>query len=152
FVHAAAARGSGPLVPIRTTPAEARGDAAAFEHETENRLRISFEGLGGVREIGANAYYYRFGRRGLLIDAGFDATREGWLGLPALDRISRLDAIVLTHAHLDHVGAVPLVLEAFPGVPVYCTRATYALLLPTLSDSANVANSRAAKTGELPAY
>ena len=49
--------------------------------------------LGGAREIGANSYYYAFGHRGLLVDAGFDATRDGWLGLPAFERIPRLDPV-----------------------------------------------------------
>src|SRR5262249_37882438 len=88
--------------------------------------------------------------RGLLVDAGYDATRDGWLGVPALERIRRLDAIILTHAHLDHVGALPLLLAIFPRVPVYCTMPTFAVLGPTLRDSARVAAIRQSETGEAP--
>src|SRR5262249_11289219 len=134
--------------PIRVVPA---ARASATVPEADGRLAVWFEGLGGGREIGPHAYYYRFGRRGLLFDAGFDATRDGRLGLPAPERLPRLDAVMLTHAHLDHVGSVPVLLTAFPGVPVYCTRATYELLAPTLGDSAKVTRLRADQTGEYPA-
>lgn len=114
------------------------------------RISISMEPLGGACEIGANGYYYRFGHRGLLIDAGLDANRNGWLGLPDLERIEQLDAMVLTHAHLDHMGALPVVLYAFPDLPIYCTRATRDILLPLLSDTAKIGQIRFRETGEAP--
>jgi Cft2 family RNA processing exonuclease len=140
--------GTGPMVPVSVLEPVA---SRSIEPKSDGHIDVWFEGLGGVREIGANAYYYRFGRRGLLIDCGFDATRDGWLGLPALERIARVDAIVLTHAHLDHVGSLPLLLASFPSAVVYCTRATYELLGPTLMDSAKVTRIRYEQGGESPA-
>ncbi len=153
------ADGLGPLltIAVRETPSNpVVSDANApfpcpDAAEADGQLALWFEGLGGVRHIGPNSYLYRFGRRSVLFDAGFDATKDGWLGLPAFERLERLDAIVITHAHLDHVGSIPLLLSLFPEVPVYCTRATFEILYPTMEDSARVTQWRFEATGELPA-
>jgi predicted metal-dependent RNase len=151
YLASTSSLGTDVILPVRSIPLPAQEPQTA-PLEKGDALPISFEALGGAREIGANSYYYRFGHRGLLIDAGFDANRDGWLGLPALERITRLDAIILTHAHLDHVGAMPVILAAFPKAPVYCTRATLAVLFPQLNDSAKVGQIRFEETGELPSF
>lgn len=150
YVAAGGGAGTDAILPVRSLLPTAPSEIIIPEGD-DGSIAIAFEGIGGAREIGANSYYYAFGHRGLLVDAGFDATRDGWLGLPAFERIPRLDAIVLTHAHLDHVGAVPTLLAAFPNAPVYCTRATLAVLFPQLTDSANVSAIRFGQTGEAPA-
>lgn len=150
YIAAGGDAGTDAILPVRsiapTTPRE-----IIIPEGDDGSIAIAFEAIGGAREIGANSYYYAFGHRGLLVDAGFDATRDGWLGLPAFERLPRLDAIVLTHAHLDHIGAVPTLLAAFQNIPVYCTRATLAVLFPQLTDSANVSDIRFGQTGEAPA-
>ena len=118
--------------------------------ENTEKLLMSMEPLGGASEIAANGYYYRMGHKGLLIDAGVDANRNGWLGIPELERIDQLDVMILTHAHLDHMGALPIVLHAFPKLPVYCTRATRDILLPLLHDTVKIGGFRFQKTGEAP--
>ena len=138
------------ILPVRSLAPTAPREIIVPEGD-DGSIAVAFEAIGGGREIGANSYYYALGHRGVLVDAGYDATRDGWLGLPAFERLPRLDAIVLTHAHLDHVGAVPTLLAAFPNVPVYCTRATLAVLLPQLADSAKVSEIRFSQTGEAPA-
>lgn len=138
------------VLPVRVL-ANAAPTEVIQPRDAQGRIAITLEGLGGAREIGANAYYYQFGERGLLVDVGYDATRDGWMGLPALERITRLDAVILTHAHIDHIGSLPLLLDVFPDVPVYCTRATLGVLFPMLFDSAKVAGFRYEETGEMSA-
>jgi len=150
YIAASAEAGTNAILAVRCLAPSAPREIIVPEEE-DGSIAIGLEAIGGAREIGANSYYYAFGHRGMLIDAGFDATRDGWLGLPAFERLPRLDAIVLTHAHLDHMGAVPTLLAAFPNVPVYCTRATLAVLLPQLEDSAKVSDLRFRQTGEAPA-
>lgn len=150
YIEAGGESGTDAIIPVRSLAPTAPSEIIVPEEE-DGSIAIAFEGIGGAREIGANSYYYAFGHRGLLIDAGFDATRDGWLGLPAFEHIPRLDIIVLTHAHLDHIGAVPTLLAAFPNTPIYCTRATLAILFSQLTDSANVSDIRFRQTGEAPA-
>jgi Cft2 family RNA processing exonuclease len=147
YIAAQGDQGTEVIFPVRCIASTTTPEVIVPE-ASDGTIAVAFEALGGAREIGANCYYYTFGDRGLIVDLGFDATRDGWLGLPALERVSRLDAIILTHAHLDHIGALPTALAAFPNVPVYCTRATKAVLFPQLYDSAKVAKLRRDETGE----
>lgn len=98
---------------------------------------FSFLGLGGTDEVGASSYLYRFTEGRLLIDAGL---RPGQLGEAALPKLELLtdnppNAMILTHAHLDHVAALPVVLRQFPKLKVYCTPATARLAALTLADT-----------------
>lgn len=82
--------------------------------------------LGGLGEIGMNMTLYGHGDDWIAVDAGVqfcDATQVGSeVTLPDLDLLAeyrgRLKALVLTHGHEDHVGAVPHVMKVCP-VPVY---------------------------------
>ena len=94
--------------------------------------------LGGAGEIGMNLYLYGWGRglsrRWLMVDCGVmfggPATPGVEIILPDIgfieERRGDLEAILITHAHEDHIGAVPW-LAARLGVPVYATR--FAILL-----------------------
>ena len=150
YIAAGGEAGTDAILSVRCLASTGPREVIVPEGD-DGSVAIALEAIGGAREIGANSYYYAFGHRGVLVDAGFDATRDGWLGLPAFERLFRVDAIVLTHAHLDHIGAVPILLAAFPNVPVFCTRATLAVLLPQLADSAKVSELRFQQTGEAPA-
>ncbi|MFC0595423.1 MBL fold metallo-hydrolase [Thermus composti] len=102
-------------------------------------MGISFLALGGAREVGASAHLLVVDGVRLLVDCGL---RPGLLGEAALPRLDLLteppDAVLLTHAHLDHVGALPLLRRRFPGVPVFATRPTLRLALEVLLDSARL--------------
>ncbi len=104
-----------------------------------NRDRPTLKFLGGVGGVTGSKYLIRFAGRQILLDCGlFQGLKElrlrNWSPFPV--PASRLDAIVLTHAHLDHSGYLPrLVAQGFRGT-VFATPATCALLQIMLLDSA----------------
>ena len=107
-------------------------------HENE----LVFVPLGGSGEIGMNANLYHFKDSWLMVDLGISFPDESLPGvdviLPDLTfieaRKNKLEAIILTHAHEDHFGAIPYLWERLK-VPVYGTAFTLALLRRKLSEA-----------------
>ncbi|MFL5322363.1 MAG: ribonuclease J [Myxococcaceae bacterium] len=91
--------------------------------------------LGGLGEIGLNAMIFELGDEMLLVDAGLMFPRDVHAGvdiiLPNFEYLQanahKLKAVVLTHAHEDHLGALPYLLRDLP-VPVFGTRFATELL------------------------
>ena len=110
--------------------------------------------LGGAHEVGASSTIIEFGAHRVLVDAGI-RLGEGD-PLPDLDRLKdetgSIEAIYLTHAHIDHSGALPLVHMAYPDVPIYMTPATYSVVRTLLSDSLRLMEDRYEKEGEIPFF
>ncbi|MFL6141933.1 MAG: ribonuclease J [Labedaea sp.] len=92
--------------------------------------------LGGIGEIGRNMTVFEYGNRLLVVDCGVLFPEDMQPGvdliLPDLraieDRLGDIEAVVLTHGHEDHIGAVPFLLRLRPDVPVVGSRFTLALL------------------------
>ena len=103
-------------------------------------LRIT--GLGGLGEIGRNMTAFEFDRRLLVVDCGVlfpDLDQPGVdLVLPDFSclraRIGDIDALVLTHAHEDHIGAVPYLLRERPDIPLAGSKLTLALVASKLAE------------------
>lgn len=97
-------------------------------------LALTFLGAAGT--VTGSKYALTDGRQTLLVDCGlfqgFKALRlRNWTPLPLDPR--QIGAVILTHAHLDHSGYLPLLVRRGFGGPVFCTRATAdlaAILLP----------------------
>jgi predicted metal-dependent RNase len=106
---------------------------------------LRFLALGGAEEIGASSYYIGTERAGILLDCG---VRIGLLGEAALPRLELLrglplEAVLITHAHLDHLGGLPFLrpLLAEQGreeVPIYATTPTRRLASPMLLDQSKI--------------
>lgn len=107
-------------------------------------MKITF--LGGVEEVTGSRYLIQQGDTNILVDCGmFQGPREVAQrnAEPFPVDPSSIDAIVLTHAHIDHTGYIPaFVKQGFKGA-IYCSKATYALCSLILVDSGSVQESNA---------
>ena len=96
--------------------------------------------LGANRQVTGSRYCVEIGDFRLLVDCGMFQEREfqkrNWDECPI--PASEIDAVVLTHAHIDHIGLLPrLVRQGFHG-PVYATHATVDLADIMLKDAAHI--------------
>jgi Cft2 family RNA processing exonuclease len=90
--------------------------------------------------IGANSFFLRIGDVNLLLDCGLHPKKTGRGATPDLSplRGHRLDLIVITHCHLDHIGSLPVAMREHPGVPVLMSTSSRMLIERMLHNSANV--------------
>jgi metallo-beta-lactamase family protein len=102
-------------------------------------MKITF--LGASQEVTGSKYLVEQDTTKLLVDCGlfqgtYKTTQRNWNKFP-LDP-ARIDAIVLTHAHIDHTGYIPLLVKnGFKG-PIYCSQATFELCKILLLDNGNL--------------
>jgi len=100
----------------------------------EGGLRVV--ALGGIGEVGRNMTVFEFDGRLLIVDCGVLFPEDDQPGVDLIlpdfraieDRLDTIDAVVLTHGHEDHIGAVPFLLRLRPDLPIYGSRFTLALL------------------------
>ena len=110
---------------------------------------MTFQSLARDVEIGANSYLLTLGATRVLLDAGMHPKQEGENALPDLGRIDygSIDAAILSHAHLDHSGAMPVAQRSHPDMPVFMSPATCALSETLLHNSVNVMTYKREQTG-----
>ncbi|MEU4319127.1 RNase J family beta-CASP ribonuclease [Nocardia fluminea] len=100
----------------------------------KNGLRLF--ALGGIGEIGRNMTVFEYGGKLLIVDCGvlFPEDQQPGVDLilpdfgPIEDRMADVEAIVLTHGHEDHIGAVPFLLRLRQDIPVIGAKFTLALV------------------------
>ncbi len=103
---------------------------------------LKFIPLGGLGEIGKNMYVLEYGDDMIVIDSGLMFPNEDMLGIDFVipdttyldENRHKIRAILLTHGHEDHVGALPFVLPKYD-VPLYGTRLTLAMVGAKLAES-----------------
>ena len=98
--------------------------------------------LGGLAEVGRNMTVFEYDGRLLVVDCGVLFPEDFQPGVDLIlpdfdhirDRLDRVDAIVLTHGHEDHIGAVPYLLRERPDIPVVGSRLTLAMIEAKLQE------------------
>ncbi|MEX2437636.1 MAG: MBL fold metallo-hydrolase, partial [Candidatus Babeliales bacterium] len=115
-------------------------------------MKLTF--LGAVEEVTGSKYLVEHEGRKILVDCGLfqedeELNRRNVESFPV--EPDSIDAVVLTHAHIDHTGYIPaLVKNGFKG-KIYCSKATYALCRILLLDSGHI-QEESAKRDESIAY
>ena len=112
--------------------------------------------LGGLGEIGRNMMVYEYDRELLVVDVGVLFPEESQPGIDLIlpdfsyvrDRLKDIVAIVLTHGHEDHIGAVPYLLRERGDIPVYGSPLTLALTEAKLREHRITAVTREIKDGQ----
>lgn len=100
----------------------------------QNGLRIY--ALGGISEIGRNMTVFEYNGRLLIVDCGvlFPSSDEPGVDLilpdfgPIENKLDKVEALVVTHGHEDHIGAIPWLLKLRPDIPIYSAKFTNALI------------------------
>lgn len=112
-------------------------------------MKLSF--LGGAMEIGGSCIYLRIADRGILLDSGIRQTgsKDPLPDFRTIQEQGGLDAIIISHAHMDHIGTLPIISKAYPNVRIYMTTMTADLTRVLLYDSLKIMNGR---EDELPHY
>jgi ribonuclease J len=112
--------------------------------ETEEPLR--WVALGGLEEIGRNMMFFEYGDEIVIIDAGLQFPEEETPGIDyIIPNVSYLEskkpnikALIITHGHYDHIGAIPYILGKIGNPPIYTTRLSKEIILKRQEDFPNV--------------
>ena len=96
--------------------------------------------LGGGNEIGASCYFYSICGINFVVDSGIRFSRdEPFPNFEILKELApHLDAIFITHAHVDHCGSIHILSEMYPETPVFTTHETAQLLSLMVEDAIKV--------------
>src|SRR5256885_5058576 len=101
---------------------------------------LKFINLTRRTEIGANSYYLELGDRRLVLDSGMHPKFTGEEALPNWKALGdrRLDAIIISHSHQDHIGTLPVLMRRQPQARVFMTEPTTEIGSVLLHNSVNV--------------
>jgi len=101
---------------------------------------LKFINLTRRTEIGANSYYIEAAGQRLVLDCGMHPKEEGEDALPNFRVLGDrpLDAIVISHSHLDHIGTLPVLMRRRPDARIFMTEATAEIGSALLHNSVSV--------------
>lgn len=109
--------------------------------------------LGGAQEVGRSAFLVKTRESSVLLDCGINpGSQRPFESFPRFDcpefQIDQLDAVIITHAHLDHCGLAPFLYKYGYDGPLYCSAPTSNLMTMLQLDYLDVAS----KQGVTPYY
>lgn len=105
---------------------------------------IRFTNISGAEEIGANCYLLDMEGTKIVLDSGMHPKREGMAAMPDFDKLepNTVEAVFLSHSHLDHLGTLPVLQEKQSCAEVYMTPACATLSEVMLHNSVNVMSAK----------
>ncbi len=111
----------------------------SFTHgkiEEDNSTPLRFVPLGGLEEVGRNCMFFEYKNEIVIVDLGLQFPEEETPGIdyiiPNIEYLAKkkvnIQAVILTHAHYDHIGAVPHLMGKLGNPPIYTTSLTKAIV------------------------
>ncbi|MCY6484331.1 MBL fold metallo-hydrolase [Clostridium aestuarii] len=112
-------------------------------------MKIMF--LGGACEVGASCVLLKTNDENILMDCGIRQgnSKDPLPDFRTIQEYGGVDAIVISHAHLDHIGTLPIISKEYPNAKIYMNNMTKDLVRVLLYDSLKIMNNREA---EIPLY
>ena len=108
---------------------------------------VRMTALGGFRQVGRSCMLLQTKESRILIDCGLDPGSDAtpYFNMPELQPLDGIDAVVITHAHMDHCGLLPVLFKFGYDGPVYCTPPTRDLMALLQLDSIKLMYGEAKK-------
>ena len=133
----------------KKTKATASKKQTRRTEKSTNKTPIKIIPIGGVGEIGKNCYLYEYEDDIILVDCGMTFPDEETPGIDIvipdftyiLKNKEKIKALVVTHGHEDHIGAIPYLLKNF-NIPIYATRLTLGLIKGKLKEHGLLASAK----------
>lgn len=115
---------------------------------------IRFIPLGGADEIGSSCFYLNISGTGILIDCGIHPRKKGKDALPKFELLNNLplDFVFISHAHQDHIGSLPFLIQQIPHAIIYSTPQTKEIAEITLHNAANIISEDIDRQSEFKIY
>lgn len=106
---------------------------------------VRFAALGGLEEIGRNMMFFEYENEIIIIDAGLGFPEEDSLGIDYVicntsyleKKKQNIKALIITHGHYDHIGAIPHILDKIGNPPIFTTRLTKEVIMKRQEDFPN---------------
>ena len=126
-------------VPVKRVSSGHPATEKVISRETPHKggaETLRFIPLGGLEEIGRNMSYLEYKDEIVIMDMGFQFPEEDTPGIDyiipnitsLLPKKENIRAVVITHGHMDHIGAIPYILGKLGNPPIYTLRLTKALI------------------------
>lgn len=144
--------------PRRSALAPHQPEISKSRHIERGEAPLRFVPLGGLEEVGRNCMFFEYKNEIVIIDVGLQFPEEETPGIDYIipnvtyleKKKSNIQAIVLTHAHYDHIGGLPHLLGKLGNPPIYATSLTKAIVEKRQSDFPNAPklNIKVIKNGD----
>src|SRR3989338_5000150 len=127
---------------VRTRPQARMPSTPAVLRQETKRGVLRFIPLGGCGEVTRSMYIYEYEDDIVIIDMGIQFPDEDMPGIDYLipnveylkPKKKNIRGIVITHGHLDHIGAIPHLLDALGNPPIFATALTRGMILKRHED------------------
>ena len=112
---------------------------------------MKFYFAGGAMEVGGSCIHLQIAGKGILMDCGIrqSGNREAFPDFRGIQERGGVDAILISHAHMDHTGSLPVISKAYPAARIYMTKMAMEQTRVLLFDSLKLMDRR---EEEIPQY